>query len=609
MSSPAAPQPGATVRWWPWAMGAIVALHLLSRLLHLMRLPVFLDEAMHLDWAFRTAATGQLVGHTDGGRYLPIWTYAVVAARAEDPLRAARLCSVASGLAAALGLAWLGRILASPPAGLLAALLYVAAPFTLLYDRMALVDSLLSALLVYALVFSVLWARTARRRWAIGLGLVAGAAGLTKLPGLLLLSLPAAVALSSRSSRRAVLRRQLAWAYGIAFVLLLPLYLDLAGTGRFFSENLWALRSGADGSSFLGRNAQLAAAWLLAYFTPIGAAAVSAAALWSLRDRERADVLLLSVAAGWCVFFVLVGGRYWFPRYVLPAVPPLLLLLARRAARLGRTAMVLVGGLLTASWLPFDAALIADPVRAPLPQVERSQYIYDWPSGYGLADVVGRLRRAADLQPVTVLRDQSSTPLKEGLDLMLRGGTARIETVDVPVKAGDFAESIERLIASGRPVLLAIDQAADRQLVLSLDGRRAVGPWAEFSKPDGVREVAVYAVAGEPPRGEAPAGEFDRRDQEGAARGDGSSAGLESRTGWALGAEGRWEDAEAAFRRSLARDGNVAAAHNGLGLSLWRLGRREEAVRSLAEALRLDTEDLRAGFNLAVARAAVLRGR
>jgi hypothetical protein len=234
MSPPAAPRPGAAARWWPWALGAIVALHLLTRLVDLMRLPVFLDEAMHLDWAFRTASTGQLVGHTDGGRYLPIWTYAVVAARAEDPLRAARLCSVASGLAAALGLAWLGRLLGSPQAGLLAAFLYVAAPFTLLYDRMALVDSLLSALLIYALVFSVLWARTARRLWAIGLGLVAGAAGLTKLPGLLLLSLPAAVALSSRSSRRPMLRRQLAWAYGIAFVLLLPLYLDLAGTGRFF---------------------------------------------------------------------------------------------------------------------------------------------------------------------------------------------------------------------------------------------------------------------------------------------------------------------------------------------------------------------------------------
>jgi dolichyl-phosphate-mannose-protein mannosyltransferase len=565
MSPAAPPASRAAARWWPWALGAIVALHLLTRLPDLMRLPVFLDEAMHLDWAFRTAATGQLVGHTDGGRYLPIWAYAVVAGKAADPLRAARLCSVASGLAAVLGLAWLGRLLETPQAGLLAAFLYVAAPFTLLYDRMALVDSLLAALVVYALVFGVLWVRTARRLWAIGLGLALGAAGLTKLSGLLTLAIPAALAFASRSHDRHRLRAQLAWPYGIAVVLLVPLFLDLAGTGRFFSENLWVLRAGADGESFVGRNARLAGEWLLAYLTPIGAALVSAAVAWALRGRERADLLLLCVALGWCAFFVLAGGRYWFPRYVLPAIPPLLLLLARGAERLGPAAMWLTAGLLAVTWARFDAALIADPARAPLPPVERSQYIYDWPSGYGLAEVTAALRQVAARQPVTVLRDQSSTPLREGLDLMLRGGGARIDVVDAPVKAGEFGDSIERLIASDRLVLLAIDQPAERQLVLSLDGRRAVPPWAEISKPDGVRAVAVYAVAGEAPPAAAPAG-----------------------------------------AAAVAASGGPG---QGSGVGLWLLGRRDEAVRELAEALRLDTEDLRAGYNLAVARNAMLRGR
>jgi dolichyl-phosphate-mannose-protein mannosyltransferase len=564
MSPAAAPSPAAA-RWWWWALGAIVALELATRLAHLTRLPVFLDEAMHLDWAFRTAATGQLVGHTDGGRYLPIWAYAVAADRAADPLRAARLCSVVSGLAAVLGLAWLGRVLETPQAGLLAGFLYVAAPFTLLYDRMALVDSLLAALVVYALVFGVLWARTARRLWAMGLGLAVGAAGLTKLSGLLTLTIPAALAFASRSRERARLRSQLAWTYGMALVLLIPLVLDLAGTGKFFSENLWLLRSGTDGASFLGRNARLLGEWLLAYLTPIGAALVSAAVAWALRRRERADLLLLCVASGWCAFFVLVGGRYWFPRYVLPAIPPLFLLLARGAARAGRAATWVTAGLLALAWFRFDAALIVDPVRAPLPPVERSQYIYDWPSGYGLAEVVTALRRAARAGPITVLRDRSSTPLKEGLDLMLRQGVARIDIVDAPVKGGDLGDSIERLMAAGGLVLLAIDQPADPGRVLSLDGRRAVGPWVEVSKPDGVRHVALYAVAGDPPGADASAG----RDRGAAGTGSG----------------------------------------NELGVSLWLLGRREEAVRDLAEALRLHAEDLRAGYNLAVTRNALLRGR
>jgi len=256
MTGVGAPPRGVAAPWWEgWALAAVAALYLATRLSRLMVLPVFLDEAMHLDWAFRTAATGRLVGISDGGRYLPIWLYAVIATGAADPLRAARLLSVIAGLAAVLGLAWLGRLLHSRGAGLLAAFLYVAAPFTLVYDRMALVDALLAALVVFALVFGVLWSRSAARRWMIALGLAVGAAGLTKLSGLLLLPLPALVALGARGPARARLPPGLIWIYAIVAVGLAPLLLDAASTGRFFQENLWVLQSGAGVSSFIPRNA------------------------------------------------------------------------------------------------------------------------------------------------------------------------------------------------------------------------------------------------------------------------------------------------------------------------------------------------------------------
>jgi tetratricopeptide (TPR) repeat protein len=581
--------------WRPWILGAVVAVYLASRLARLMLLPVFLDEAIHLDWAFRTAATGQLVGLSDGGRYLPIWIYALIAAGAQDPLRAARLVSVAAGLATVLGLAWLGRLLGSPRAGLLAAFLYVAAPFTLVYDRMALVDAPLAALVVYALAFTVLWSRTARRRWAIAAGLAIGAAGLTKLSGLLLLPLPALVALSSRSPDRGRLRAELAWVYAVVLVALAPLLADIAGTGRFFGENLWVLQAGPGGSSFIPRNAGLAAAWLLAYFTPLGAVALALAAAWSLVRRERPDVLLFAVAAGWCLFFVLAGGRYWFPRYVLPAVPPLLLLAARGASRMGRAGPWIAAGLLALAWTRFDAALVADPARAPLPPVERSQYVYDWPSGYGVAEAAGTLREAAARRPIAVLRDQSSGSLKEGLDLVLRRRGAPIDFTDAPMKAGDFGQVIERLIAARQPVVFAVDEATDGRLVLSLDARRVIAPAAAFPKPDARRQVALYAVGGELG--------LDR------AAAIPASATRDSADGRELALRGRWAEGEAAFRAALAADPARAGAHDGLGVCLWLQGRREEALRALAEAFRQDPDDLRAAFNLNVARNAVRRGR
>jgi hypothetical protein len=114
------------------------------------------------------------------------------------------------------------------------------------------------------------------------------------------------------------------------------------------------------------------------------------------------------------------------------------------------------------------------------------------------------------------------------------------------VKAGDFGGSTDGLITAGAPVLLAIDQPADRELVLSLDGRTAVRPWMEVTKPDGIRAVAVYAVAGETPIAQ------------GRADGGPTSAVPASGAGWALARPRRWDEAEAAFRRSVAgerRDG------------------------------------------------------
>ena len=167
--------------------------------------------------------------------------------------------------------------------------------------------------------------------------------------------------------------------------------------------------------------------------------------------------------------------------------------------------------------------------------MERSQYVYDWPSGYGVAEAAppGVLRAAAARQPSVVLRGQSSGSWKEGLDLVLRRRAAPIEITDAPMKAGDFTDAVERLILAGRPVVFAVDEAAGSQLVLSLEGRRALQPMAAFPKPDARRQVALYAVAPE----------------------DGAPK------------RAAWSEAEAAFRRALARDGSDAGAHNGLGFA------------------------------------------
>jgi hypothetical protein len=285
-----------------------------------------------------------------------------------------------------VGLAWLGRQLGSPQAGHPGGFLYVAAPSRSSTTGMALVDSLLAALVIYALASRAVGAdrapalggRPRRRR---------GGGRLTKLSGLLTLVASRRAGLLLPRRDRARLRAQLAWVYGIALVLLIP----SSWTGRataFLSENLWVLRSGEDGPRSSGRNARLAANGSSPTSHRSAHVLVSAAAAWSCAAVSRADLLLLGVARG--LVRVLRGGGW---ALLVPALHP-----ARHPAAPspagprgrgpGPGRGVADGWPARGAWFRFDAALIADPVRAPLPPVERSQYIYDWPSGYGLAEVV-----------------------------------------------------------------------------------------------------------------------------------------------------------------------------------------------------------------------------
>ena len=69
--------------------------------------------------------------------------------------------------------------------------------------------------------------------------------------------------------------------------------------------------------------------------------------------------------------------------------------------------------------------------------------------------------------------------------------------------------------------------------------------------------------------------------------------------GRALGRQGRFREAMAAFDKAIAANPKNAEAHNGLGFSHLLLGQKEKAERSLKEALRLQPDLSKAVRNLA----------
>jgi hypothetical protein len=483
-------------------LAILLALHAASRLYGLMRLPVFLDEAIHVEWAFKARAAGGVLGVTDGSRYLPISLYASVLPAADDPLRAARLVSVAGGAVGLAALAGLGAVLYDRRVGLAAGALYVALPFTLVYDRMALVDGLLTTLTVSALLFGALWARSGCWHWALLAGAAAGASAATKLYGILVVASTGACVLAmsagprSRSRRRALLRQSPLFVAAV-LAFLVPVLRDFASTRRFIAENLWVFRTDPEASFSLAENLWLGLVWPADYLTPPGFAVGLVALAAALRAGPAVDRLLASLVLGWWFFFVLAGGRDWFPRYLLPAVPSLLLLVAARASRLARASdtarhvprrLAWCVGVLWAGWcLWFGHAVVTDPARAPLPDADRWQYVYDWPSGYGLAELAAFLRaEGRRAGPIAVVRPEASGPLLEGLNLLLRADHAHVRLYQ-----RSFGDGIAPPLPAGERVVFTVcDLAAGDELPL----RGQASPVASYPKPDGRRRLVVLRL-------------------------------------------------------------------------------------------------------------------
>ena len=139
-------------------------------------------------------------------------------------------------------------------------------------------------------------------------------------------------------------------------------------------------------------NAVAMVAALAQWWTTPLAVAVAAASLAALFSRRREWLLLLSLVLGPALLLAF-GARVWYPRYLLFVTIPALVLVAdwlrvmleRVSSRgvLVSSAVIGVSAIFLTPAIRFDAALLQDPALAPLPPVERFQYVDGWPSGYG----------------------------------------------------------------------------------------------------------------------------------------------------------------------------------------------------------------------------------
>jgi hypothetical protein len=433
-------------------IAGLAVLFLGSRLLGLSALPIFLDEAIHLDWARRIASTGEIAGISDGSRHLPVLAYAFLAARApfEEHLTLARAASAMTGLVTGLAILRFARRTSGTLEAGLAFAAAAVMPFHYVYDRMALADAWLTSAFMLTIVASYRLATKPTPRSGFLFGLCAGLALAAKLIGGLAFLLPAAWlgvqrADETRSSQGGVRDAVSPIAITLSVIAgaspaVALLALDAPAVARFALMFFWPLSPGTGPAAQPIANAAVAASWLADYWTPPGAILIALGAILAVRGNrsdERAEVeisrRLVVIGGGWIAAILVLSNDLWFPRYLLPATPPLILA-ATRLARLSHPALKpAITGLFVwflVAAIRFDIIAATSPEATPWPEDDREQYVTGFSSGYGLRETAAWLEGTAQAEgPIVVIRDGGVTALHEGLDAWIQDPRITFESI------------------------------------------------------------------------------------------------------------------------------------------------------------------------------------
>jgi hypothetical protein len=387
-------------------IGLLFFLYGLTRIGSLEALPMFLDEAVHIQWAERLYGEGRILRPVASGRLLAVAAYGL-ALPFDDRLFAARLiAALCGGLTLAFILA-LSRRLFGTRAAFLAGLLYVMSPFALVYDRLALSDGFLSAWVMGLMLAACeIGRRPESIRWRLAAAVLLALAIVSKVSALFfVVTLPLGAFL--RGTNRRLALRGAAQALGFGLLLASPMLWFFASSGGEISAQ-HIVEPGAMVLEVIGTTMRDMRGWLECYFTwpALLAAGISLALL-----RDRSGFWLATSAVLPFVLFALFS-QPWSARYVLPVLPPFLVLVGggiERVSGHARSGAPYFGLLLTllvsATSLPLAVDVVWDPARAGFPPDDRLQLVTGWPSGYGVRELSERLRQEARFRPVTVYVD------------------------------------------------------------------------------------------------------------------------------------------------------------------------------------------------------------
>src|SRR3990167_8050863 len=408
-----------------YAIIAIFLLFFATRLINLNIIPIFTDEAIYSYWA-KVALNDPIhrfISLEDGKQPLFIWIAAIFQNFINDPLIAARLVSFVSGLGSLIGVYLLSLELfknlsftTRQKIAKISSLLYVILPFTLLYDRLALFDSLLTMLGIVAVYLSIKMVKNPRLDLALLNGFAIGLALITKSSGNFFLYLLPFSLLLFNFRQKMILKNLSKWIglSLVTFALSQIIYNSLRLSPLFYvieRKNYEFIRSYSEIINnpvlFAFSNFKSLIVWLATYTSLPLFILFVICLLWGYLKKDL-KIIYLSILIIMPFSAEVIFNKILYPRFALFYYPYILLLIAYFAILLldsfkkftKQLTIAFVIILFIPAYTSFK--LLTNPAYANIPKSDSNQYFNDWPAGYGVAEIVKTLKNGSQKQIIYV---------------------------------------------------------------------------------------------------------------------------------------------------------------------------------------------------------------
>lgn len=417
--------------------------YLLSRLYNLTNLPIFTDEAIYIRWSQIAGSDSnwRFISLTDGKQPMLVWIAMILLRFIKDPLMAGRLVSVISGFFSAIGIFLLSyeifkNKLEKPfkpiHVAIVVTSIYVLYPFALVYDRMALYDSLVSMFIIWSLYFEVLLARYVRLDIGLILGMIIGGGMLTKTnASFAIILLPFSLLLFNFKEKNYKKRLIQFGLYALVAVVISMVMYSVLRLSPFFhiisQKNYTFIYTPQEilndpFRNLLG-NIRGMSTWLAGYIT-IPFLILIASAFFVGKKHVKENIFLLT----WFIIPFLslaLFGRTIYPRFILFMTMPLLVIggyalyhmikIPKRKLIKFLTVVVFL-----LAFVVNDLFIVTDFAKASIPQGDREQFITAWPAGVGVKETIDFLREKSKKEKIYVGTEGTFGLMPYALEIYLK---------------------------------------------------------------------------------------------------------------------------------------------------------------------------------------------